>query len=200
MARPRKFDREEAVSLAMNEIWRGGYEANSVKQLSARLGISRSSFYNAFGSREDLFKEVLDRYVRQSPDRPLALATPDMPVRKLLTRTFRDVVRARAADGGERGCLAVNCVAELCNVDDDLGDLLAAALLGSVSRIERLLEWAVQSGELDAGTDRRATALALKNCLIGLNVMCKVVRCEDDLWKTAEATLRGLGLYEDDAS
>ena len=51
MARPSKFDRKEAVELAMNEIWRDGYEANSVKALSEKLGITRSSFYNAFSSR-----------------------------------------------------------------------------------------------------------------------------------------------------
>ena len=59
MARPSKFDRQTAVELVMNDIWRSGFEANSVKAISEKLGITRSSFYNAFGSREALFLEAL---------------------------------------------------------------------------------------------------------------------------------------------
>jgi len=43
--------------------------------------------------------------------------------------------------------------------------------------------------------DLREKALALQNLLIGLNVMCKVVRSEKDLWRAARQTLKGLGVY-----
>ena len=59
MARPSKFDREDALDVVMNQIWQTGYRNNSVKSLAEVLGITRSSFYNAFGSQEQLFKEVL---------------------------------------------------------------------------------------------------------------------------------------------
>lgn len=50
-------------------FWRDGYQANSVKALSERLGITRSSFYNAFESREAMFMEAFERYLERSPDR-----------------------------------------------------------------------------------------------------------------------------------
>lgn len=196
MARPSKFNREEAIELAMNEIWRHGYEASSVKALSEKLGITRSSFYNAFGTREALFKEALALYFDQSPDIALARATPGVPIRKLLTRTFREACKARAADEQGRGCMAINSVAELCNVHEELSQVMENAILGSLSRIEELLEWGVDQEEIDAGTDLHATALALQNLLMGLNVMCKVVRDEQELWRTAKATLTGLNVFE----
>jgi len=73
MPRPAKFDRQEALDVVMNEIWRSGYEACSAKAISEKLGITRSSFYNAFGSREALFKEALDAYIVSAPDRMLAM-------------------------------------------------------------------------------------------------------------------------------
>ena len=197
MARPSKFNRDEAVEFVMNEIWRNGYEASSVKALSEKLGITRSSFYNAFGSREELFREALVLYFGQSPDKALATATPGIPVKKLLTSTFRQACRTRAADPEGRGCMAINSVTELCNVHEDLGPLLTKAVLGSISRIEQLLTWAVAQGEIDADIDLHAKALALQNLLIGLNVMCKVVSDEDELWTTAKTTLAGLDLYEE---
>jgi len=195
MGRPAKFDREAAVGIVMEEIWRNGYEACSVKTLSERLGITRSSFYNAFGSREALFGEVLDRYFTTTPDRAFARASKGDAIKPLLTRTFREICRVRVADGEGRGCLAVNSAVELCNVNEELGPLLAEAVLGSLARIETLLGWAVEQGEIPQGSDTRALALALQNLLVGINTMSKVVRAEPDLWLAARTTLEALGLY-----
>lgn len=194
MARPSKFDRGEAVELAMNEIWREGYEANSVKALSEKIGITRSSFYNAFGSREALFGEVLALYFSQAPDRALAEATPDVSIKKLFTDTFRAVCESRSADREARGCLAINCVAELCATNDKLGNKLKEAVLARVAHIETILGWGIANGEIDDEVDTHALALTLQNLFIGLSVLSKVVRDEHDLWRVARTTLRGLGL------
>jgi len=195
MGRPVQFDRQAAVEMVMNEIWRNGFEANSVKAISEKLGITRSSFYNAFGNREALFLEALALYFSKSPDKALAMVDNDVSVLKVLTEVFREVCRSRAADPEARGCMAVNCVAELVGVDDTLGPVLEKAILGSLNRLENLLAQAAANGEIDDKGDLREKALALQNLLIGLNVMAKVVRAEDDLWAAARQTLDGLGLY-----
>ena len=197
MARPSKFDRKEAVELAMNEIWRDGYEANSVKALSEKLGITRSSFYNAFSSCEDLFLEALELYADQSPDQGLADATAGKSVRQILTDMFRAVCKARASDPESRGCLAAKSVAELCGTHEKLGGLLEHLVLGRVASIETLLQRGVGQNEIDSDVDTHTLAFALQNLLIGLNVMSQVVREEQELWKTAEVTLKGLGLFEE---
>ncbi len=198
MARPAKFKREDAVETAMNAFWRDGFEPNSVKALSERLGMTRSSFYNAFGSREALYLEALELYASRTPDQPLAKAEPGVPVKALITATFRDICRVRAGDPECRGCMAVNGVAELCNTHDELGSVIADAILGSVSRISTILEWGVARGEVPEDTDIPALALTLQNLIIGLNVLCKIVPDEDRLWSVAQTTLRGLDLYEED--
>ena len=197
MGRPAEFDRDEAIHRVMEEVWRGGYEPASVKALSERLGITRSSFYNAFGSREDLFRAVLARYLAESPDRMLGTADARTRIRPLLTSLFRSICAIRAKDPEGRGCLAVNSVAELCPAHEALAAHLADALTKSVARIEQLLTWGIESGELPRTTDAHAKALAVKTLLVGINLMCKVVRDERDLWAAAELTLRGLDLYED---
>jgi len=197
MARPSEFDRHEAVEIVMNEIWKNGYEASSVKSLSEKLGITRSSFYNAFGSRQNLLKEALKLYFNQSPDIALTNAVPGVSIRQLFTSTFKAACKARGMDQQGRGCLAINCVAELCNVDDELGPVMEHAILSSLKRMETLLNWGVAQKELDPQIDIPGTALALQNLLMGLNIMCKVVRSERDLWKTAQITLKALNLYKE---
>jgi len=200
MARPLKFDRDKAVEISMNAFWKYGYESCSVKALSEMLGITRSSFYNAFGSQDELFKEALAVYFDQSPDIALTKAVHGIGIKRLFTRTFRSACKARASDVDARGCLVVNSVAELCNVHAELGGVLEAAVLGSLARIEQLLEWGVAQGEIEKETELHPTALALQNLLMGLNVMCKVVRDEQELWKTAEVTLIGLRMFEEDVA
>ncbi len=197
MARPSKFKRDQAVEVVMNEIWSKGYGACSVKALAKTLDITRSSFYNAFGSREALFQETLQLYFERSPDRALAAATPDYPVRKLLTETFRAASRARASDDQARGCLVINSVAELSSRDPVLGPVMKQAVLENLARIRQILEWGVLQGEVKADDDLHGKALALQNLLIGLNAMCKVVTNEEDLWAAAKTTLRGLDLYDE---
>ncbi len=197
MARPAKFKREEAVETAMNAFWRDGFEPNSVKALSERLGMTRSSFYNAFGSREALFREALELYASRTPDQPLLQAEAGTPVKALITSTFRDICRIRACDPEGRGCMAVNGVAELCNTHDELGRFMADAFLGSVSRIATILEWGKARGEIPEDTDVQALALTVKNLIIGLNVLCKIVPDEKRLWSVASTTLRGLDLFDD---
>ena len=195
MGRPAQFDREQAVEIAMNEIWMNGFEACSIKAISEKLGITRSSFYNAFQSREALFEEALELYFSQTPDRVLAQVDSNIRIVPMLTKMFKDLCRARAADPRARGCMAVNCVAELVGVNEALGPMLERAVLGSLERLEHLLRRAAANGEIEDRGDLREKALALQNLLIGLNVMCKVVRSEKDLWRAARQTLKGLGVY-----
>lgn len=197
MGRPLKFDRQAAIELVMNEIWRSGFEACSVKAMSEKLGITRSSFYNTFKSREALFLEALELYFSQSPDRALANVGRDESVLGVLTRLFREICRSRACDLQARGCLVVNCVAELVGVDETLGPVLENAFLGSIDRLERLLNQAVTNGEIEDRGDIRGKALALQSLMIGLSVMAKVVRPEKELWAAAKQTLKGLKLYRD---
>jgi len=195
MGRPAKFDRDQALEFAMNEIWQNGFEKTSVKAISEKLGITRSSFYNAFESREALFNEVLDLYFSRTPDRVWSHVDKSTPIIPLLTKMFRKVCRVRAADLQARGCMAVNCMAELGGVNKQLSPKIESILLGRLDRLERLLRQAAANGEIEDKGDLREKALALQNLLIGLNLMCKIVRLEEDLWAGVKQTLKGLGLY-----
>lgn len=197
MARPSKFDRDASVQVAMQELWRSGYEASSVKAISEKLGITRSSYYNAFGTREDLFRAALAAYFEQSPDRVLYEGVPDHSVKLLISDTFRKVCAARACDPEGRGCLAINSLCELAGGPNaTLGAMLIEAVLASAARFETLLELAVARGELDVDIDVHGKALALQSLLIGINTLSKAVRDESELWLAARTSLEGLGVYE----
>jgi AcrR family transcriptional regulator len=53
--RPRTFDREAALIIAMEQFWRDGYEPTTVARLTAEMGITPPSLYAAFGDKDQLF-------------------------------------------------------------------------------------------------------------------------------------------------
>jgi len=60
--RPLSFDRDAALQRAMEVFWAHGYEASSLQDLTQAMGINPPSLYAAFGDKEKLFMEVVDRY------------------------------------------------------------------------------------------------------------------------------------------
>ena len=194
MGRPKEFNRDEAVITVMNEIWEHGYQACSTKAISEKLGITRSSFYNAFGSREKLFCEILEIYNAPVRDREWFSFNETSSVLKAISEKLRKVCKSRIADSSARGCLVINSIAELVNRNEQIGPALENLFATNIEYLETVLGAAVERGEIEK-CDLRIKALALQNLLIGVNVMSKVVRDEDELWATTKLGLQGLGLY-----
>src|ERR1700744_4811865 len=62
--RPREFDRDTALKAAMLLFWRKGFAATSMNDLCDAMGIRSPSLYAAFGSKEALYLEAIEHYVR----------------------------------------------------------------------------------------------------------------------------------------
>jgi TetR/AcrR family transcriptional repressor of nem operon len=191
--RPAGFKRQTAVSAAMGLFWKKGFLSVSAKELAEAMSIQRSSFYNSFGSREALLREVLQVYGSQSPDAVLDQVQEGDAVMPVFIAMLRTLCRIRAADKEGRGCLVCNGVAELVGVEEEVGPLFEQAVKHRTRVIERLLRQAVQQGEIPPLDDPAVTANEFIAFLLGLNVLSKVVRDERQLWASCRQFLLGLG-------
>lgn len=115
MARPRGFDIEVVVEAAKDTFWRLGYDGAAISDLEEATGLSRSSLYQAFGSKEQLFRAALDRYIRMFMG-PL-LAPMEAPKADLgaIEGFFTHLGRLFGEDGlpARYGCLWVNSIVDL---------------------------------------------------------------------------------------
>ena len=105
--RPRRFDPDEAVATAQQLFHARGYDAVSVADLTAAVGINPPSFYAAFGNKAGLYTRILDRYA-EADAIPLAeLLRHDQPVAAALTAVLEEAARRYAADPTAAGCLVL---------------------------------------------------------------------------------------------
>jgi TetR/AcrR family transcriptional repressor of nem operon len=112
MPRTRAFDADDVLEQAMATFWRRGYRATSLDDLLEAMRLSKSSFYQAFGSKRDVLIEALRRYARSGMQGILdPLMKPDAG-RAEIEETFARLVRYAASAAGKRGCLVNNCVVE----------------------------------------------------------------------------------------
>ncbi len=189
MGRPAQFDKDRALDTAMILFWKNGYEATSVSVLAAAMGITRSSFYNAFENREKLFGLVLDRYKLEAPDGVLNDIAKGSPVLPVLESMFREICTVRAKDPDHKGCLVINSVAELGEEEKD-PPFVRDLFLAMVDRFERLMRQAKDQGELAQNTDIPTLAGELAAFLAGINLMSKVVTDQESLWLTCRSFLK----------
>lgn len=61
--RPASFKYDEALEKAMHVFWAHGYEGASLAALTEAMGINKPSMYAAFGSKEDLFRKAVQKYL-----------------------------------------------------------------------------------------------------------------------------------------
>ncbi|MDG2336153.1 MAG: helix-turn-helix domain containing protein [Myxococcota bacterium] len=193
MARPVEFDRDAALEAAMRLFWAQGYLATSVEELLKAMGIARSSLYAAFGDKRSLFVEVL----RLFSDRTRAMFTEAWAetesleaVPRFFRTTLLEVPRRRAG----RGCLMVNTILELAEVDAGLSGLATKELARVEAAFTECFSRAQAAGEYP--TERSAEALAAHLMLVnqGLRVASRKRTSPSELGEQIDTALSLLEL------
>jgi len=192
VARPKAFDRDQALSAAMQVFWVKGYEATSLDDLLAAMKIGRQSLYDTFGDKRALFLAALERY-RALADDYLRGCLADAPtVKAAFQRLFMQVVD-EPEEHQRRGCLLVNSAVELAPHDPATAQLVVDYQRATERLFRRGLELAQKRGELPAERDVRALARYLVSALQGLRVTAKADPNRAALRDVVNVALAALG-------
>ena len=117
MARPQVFNQQWVISKAIECFWMKGYSETSLADLLTAMGISRSTFYNNFGDKRQLFELCLQSYGQQGQQiLAMTLLSENLSEKSsafdILKRFFYLVLIAPDSELSARGCLLVNTIAE----------------------------------------------------------------------------------------
>jgi len=114
--RPRSFDRDDALRLAMQVFWNKGYEGTTMADLMAAIGVKAPSLYAAFGDKNALFREAVEYYSSITAVGPMNALKEGRGVREDLYNMLHASVALYADPANGKGCMvvtsAINCAPE----------------------------------------------------------------------------------------
>ena len=172
--RPRGFDRQDALRRAMEAFWALGYEGATLTGLQEAMGgIAAPSFYAAFGSKEELFKEAVELYSKTLGIPMLEALAEERTARASMGALLRAAVEAFTRPGKSRGCMlvlgAMNSTPAHKAVQDHLRRLRARRRKVIRQRLQR----GVAEGELPSGLDVGALASFYTTLVDGLAIQAR---------------------------
>lgn len=177
MPRPRTFDRDAALDIAMRLFWERGYEQTSISELTSAMGIAPPSLYAAFGSKRDLFDEAAVRY-QNAPGAFDGRALDEPTVRGSVARLLHDAAVEYTRSGQPRGCMILS--------EPLLGEHRERARAVLAARIAD----GVDAAELPADTDVDVLVNYVTVVLTGMSAQARDGATREDLLSVAEAAMK----------
>lgn len=170
MAGKKQFEEAQALDRALVAFWQAGYQATSYTDLEAATGLNKSSLYNAFGAKSELYKKCLQRF-ETAYEQPLLEHLQQGKLRDVLAAYFEGLFKHFADTTIPCGSLAT--MDALANGSRSGAD--AQWVQSQMDRLRVLLqtrfERAIHDGELAKNTDTNALACLFVVLSRGLAVL-----------------------------
>lgn len=131
----------------MYVFWERGYEGTSVSDLTAAMGIGSPSLYAAFGDKEALFREAVQRYRERFGHRP----ADEGSAREIIEGWLRESAAEYVGEGRPRGCMVVLSAINCTEQNRGARDFLAALRRNNLEMLKvRLREKLGEEADVDA--------------------------------------------------
>ena len=184
--RPREFDRDAALQVAMKLFCKHGYEGVSIADLTQAMSISPPSLYAAFGGKEALYREALDAYLRHKSLAPMETAGC---IRDKVEAMLRDMVRAATEPGYPAGCMVAGGMLYCAAEHESLASTLTELRNARCKEFAAMLEQGIASGELPPETDAAAISRYLAALIQGIAIQAKDGATQQELFALVDVAM-----------
>ncbi len=190
MARIEEFDREQVLKNAMNVFWEKGYNGASMQELVEATGLNRSSIYNSFGSKLELYQDTLSYYQKESGgqfQRALVRAkNPLQAIRFIFEGFLPEMIGCEKG----RGCFSMNCKIEMGNQDTGIRKWLLDSQENTLSLFQDLIADGQEQGIINKNEDCRNYAYIIFNAFQGFRMTGILIKEKKVLQKIIDNTIK----------
>ncbi|WP_448556587.1 TetR/AcrR family transcriptional regulator [Thalassotalea montiporae] len=150
MPRNRSFNEEEVLYKIMWTFWEQGYEATNLGHLEAATSLPRTSLYNAFGNKADIFAQILSLYHRVMEGHFAEVTAK--PTMNSLVSVFEAMLDRQSEEGKKfpLGCLMVGAASQRSVLEERHIELVHSYRSMLVSRAHDILKINQEAGEINA--------------------------------------------------
>lgn len=173
MARPREFDTILALNKAMHVFWEKGYEATSLTDLTGAMEISKSSFYETFGNKHELYLSAIRHYGQTMIDRAVALLEGEGPALEAIEGMFDAFIDKTVGPEGRKGCMLSNCTVEMASRNGDAKAVVTECLSRLRQGFVKAVARGQAAGEISTTRDAESFGGYLMSSLSGMQVTAK---------------------------
>jgi TetR/AcrR family transcriptional repressor of nem operon len=139
MPKTKQFNKEVVLEAAAGIFKQKGYNGTSIDDILNATGLSRSSLYDSFQDKHNLYLQSLEFYKNSNDKKIQSLDEKNLDGYQKLESMFKSVVNHLAENPEDNGCLLVNAAAEMskqcyktsqvvCNSKDEVQDILSSWL------------------------------------------------------------------------
>lgn len=167
--RPRNFDKDEALKIALDVFRKKGFDNTSISDLTEALHLNKPSLYAAFGNKEEFFSEILKAYI-SGPASYFFEVFNEKTTKELISSLLIKSIEILFYSESPNGCLIVMSTTseELQKVG--IQQELVASLKEHQHKLVKRFEHAKAEGELKKDVDPVQLALYVVTIHKGLSL------------------------------
>ena len=170
-------------------FWRHGFEATSLSELTAAMGVMPPSIYAAFGDKKGLFRAAVDRYLA-GPVTARSIIEGAPTAKQAASNLLRSAALGFSGADTPPGCLLASSAISCSEAAADVRDELAAIRRGIEARLKDRIVRSVDAGELARETDADALAGHVMAVIQGLSTLARDGASREKLLAVAAMAMR----------
>lgn len=188
--RPLSFDRDAALETAMHVFWERGYEAASISDLTAAMSITPPSLYTAFGDKEQLFLEAIERYALGYGSAGARALATEPTARGAAEQWLLAAANELTQPCHPRGCMVVMAATNCSAAAERVQNALLLRRTEAFASLERRIQGGIDGGELPSDTDAKDLANFFATIYQGMSMQAKDGATHENLLSTVRTAMR----------
>lgn len=187
--RPLSFDRQDALQKAMLLFWQHGYEATSLNDITAALGVKPSSVYSAFGDKKGLFLDAIGLYLA-GPVTSDSIIDEAPSARAAACELLRVAAIGFTGKDTPPGCLLASSAISCSDSANDVRLELAAIRRAIEARLRAKILASIEQQALPDDTDADSLAAMTMAVIQGMSTLARDGATRDKLLAVGHAAMR----------
>ncbi|WP_269525988.1 TetR/AcrR family transcriptional regulator [Coraliomargarita parva] len=187
----KQFDQHAALLAAVHVFWNRGYEAASLSELTAAMGIGKKSLYDTYGNKRALFLQSVAYYSDLRLEKISQVLLKDgSPLKNI--KAFLDLLKKEHSCEGSKGCLLGTNIADFDTSDAEIAALLRQKLNEFEAVFYQAISNAIEAGEVDAACSAKTAAQMMTCVTQGMALIGRVSHSSDTLEGAKQSMLNFL--------
>ena len=174
----------------MHVFWEHGYEAASISDLTAAMGISPPSLYTAFGDKAQLFLEAIERYGKGPGGFGQRALDEEPTARRAVHRLLNEAADELTRDCHPLGCMMVMATTNCSVAAEHIQAALVKRRALGVAMMQARIQRGIDAGELPAATDAGTLANFYATVYQGMSMQAKDGATRASLLASVEMAMR----------